>query len=517
MGSSPDWRGDGDALFQVGMSIICLGLCFGWLDTQGKEGTYAYMLTMRIILFIGHLLVLIWAAIDNFEFSWAWHMVFCIVHLGHVIHIWSKSKPILLGRAVQSVWDNMFGPKGYNLPLNEFYELVKERAVVMTVHAGDDYTGLVLDQEPEYLSILVSGEMEVLRNRDWNPSDAVGSPVLKSNASLEPQAIATIVPFEFIDSYEYFAKGRENTTSQVIVRASKESAILRWSYSSLEDIYRENPRIEMCIQCLLGQDLIKKFMRLAGRNYVGYDSSADMIRKLDGFLSCFHKAGIKNPSDLAAPPLTEPVDKPTFSEIVTSLRYANARMLALRCTPLESLNPIPGARGDMDSGSEYMKQLVRFLIKAVEIDHDDANQIIKMGKWRHIRMRYTDFLRAGERPYYLGVVLQGRIDVLVENGTDHKFHSTIQENELIGASDFQTNALKSKFTYKVRSEEGAVIFVWESELLRRMMQQDPRLNTVVHKLLRDDHSVKLLDNQSAGIRFCGAAGVPAPTQHARFC
>ena len=71
--------------------------------------------------------------------------------------------------------------------------MCQERAVVMTVHAGDDYTGLVLvtsydsseasspdslsqDQEPEYLSILVSGEMEVLRNRDWNPSDAVGSP-----------------------------------------------------------------------------------------------------------------------------------------------------------------------------------------------------------------------------------------------------------------------------------------------------------------------------------------------------
>jgi CRP-like cAMP-binding protein len=501
------------------MAVICLGMCFGWLEVRAKEGTYSYMLTMRLLLFVGHLLVLIWGATESIDYYVVWNIAFCVIHLGHAINIWMRTKPILLGRAVQSVWDNMFGPKGYNLPLTEFYELVKERAVVMTVHAGEDYPGLQLDEDPDYLSILVSGELEVMRNRDWSPLDQLGKPVLKQNDSLEPQAVANVLPFEFIDSYEYFARGRDNTKSQVIVRASKESAILRWSYSSLDDIYRENPRIESCIQAMLGQDLIKKFMRLAGRQYAGYDASADMIRKLDNPISCYRKAGIKDPSENAKPVVsTEPAEAKTFGEIVTSLRYANARMLAIKCTPLESLNPVPfGSHGEVVNSSVHMKNLVKFLINTVEIDTDDANQIIKMGKLRQIRTRYTDFLRAGERPYYLGIVLKGRIDVLLEQGSDHKFHSAITENELIGAADFQTKAHKAHFTHKVRSEEGATLFVWESDLLRRLMLQDPRLNTVIHKLLRDDHSVKLLDNQPAGIRFCGTAGVPAPNNSTRFC
>ena len=88
-----------------------------------------------------------------------------------------------------------------------------------------------------------------------------------------------------------------------------------------------------------------------------------MIRRLDHATSCFRKAGIKDPSDLASPQVNDPVEKPTFAEIVTSLRYANARMLALRCTPLESLNPIPGARGEVNGASDHMKRLVQFLIK----------------------------------------------------------------------------------------------------------------------------------------------------------
>merc|ERR1711907_681115 len=101
----------------------------------------------------------------------------------------------------------------------------------------------------------------------------------------------------------------------------------------------------------------------------------------------------------------------------------------------------------------------------------------RLGKWRQIRLKNTDILRAGERPYYIGIVLEGRVDVLHEIGaTDHKWHSCIQENELIFASDFQTNALKSKYTFKVRSD-GATLFLWETQLLKRMMTSDPRLNT----------------------------------------
>jgi len=522
-----DWRESESPLFHIGMIIVCIGYLFGWLDIKQKEGSYAYMLVMRLVSALGHLLVMIWAATENETSSVLWSVGFFAVHLLYSIDVWAKTKPILLGRAVNTLWENMFGPAGYNLPLDEFYELIKERAVVMTVHAGDDYPGLVLDQEPENLSILISGELEVLRNRDWSPNDTHGNTVLKQQDQLQPQPIATVVPFEFIDSYEYFARGLGTSgatahRSQVVVRATQESAVLRWSYTALEDIYLTNPRLHSCMQAMLGQDLIKKFLRMAGRRYVGYDDTSDMVRQLDKPFSCFREAGVIDPEE--KPVTIEPDEgeivtlaaPPAFAEIVNSLRYANARMLAVRCTPLESLAPVPTSEdrsmiaSKVDT-SNHMNKLISFLKRAVDVDTDDARNIVKWGKWHTIRKQYTDFLRAGERPHSLGIIIQGQIDVLTEvSETENRWESSIQENELLGAIDFQEKKRKSKFTYKVRSH-GAIIFTWDSDRLRGLMKSDPRLATVVSKLLRDDYSLKLQDNQPGGIRWCGGS-VPRPNE-----
>eukprot|EP00658_Telonema_sp_P-2_P085268 TRINITY_DN9691_c0_g1_i5.p1 TRINITY_DN9691_c0_g1~~TRINITY_DN9691_c0_g1_i5.p1 ORF type:complete len:394 (-),score=101.70 TRINITY_DN9691_c0_g1_i5:160-1341(-) len=393
----------------------------------------------------------------------------------------------------------------------------------MTVHEGEEYSGLMLDQEPEYLSILVSGEMEVQRPRGWSPRDSLGSAVLKEqDDAATPQSIATVVPFEFIDSYEYFARGGE-CASQVIVKATKDSAVIRWSYAALDDIYQKNPRIQSCMLAMLGQDLIKKFMRMAGREYIGYDDSSDMIRRLDGAMSCFRKAGIQDPHESARPTPSTPVVSPTFSEIVTSLRYANARLLALRANPLESLNPVPNQPAsnddELDYDSQHMKKLVAFLTSGLDIDAEDARNMVKLGKWRHVRYMHTDIVRQGECPYYLGVVIEGKVDALTEvSDTQNKFESIVQENELLGGVDFQNRNLKARQTYKVRSE-GAVIFMWESDELRRLMQQDPRLNTAVSKLLRNDHSSKLMVSVSSQeSRFALCSGPAGPGQHTtRFC
>ena len=62
---------------------------------------------------------------------------------------------------------------------------------------------------------------------------------------------------------------------------------------------------------------------------------------------------------------------------------------------------------------------------------------------------------------------------------------------------------RSKKTIRVASQ-GAVIFLWETKDLMRLMLADPRVEAVISTLLRGDISLKLRDSQSLGNRMCGA-------------
>jgi len=514
----PDWREPDNAAFQVGMTLVTVGFFFGILDPMGREGTYLYMGLMRFILFLGHMTLLIWSGYsadqkdhDDFRGYVAWNTIFSFLNLIHCLLIFQHNKPILLDRALQSVWDKMFGPAGYDLPMHEFYQLVKERAVVMKLEEGQDYPGLMINMEPEWLGILIYGEMDVLAAPHYHHHDqGFGNPVLHE-ARAQAVNIGNVIPFEFIDSYEKIARGIRGK-SQVTIRASKPCSILRWDYKSLDSICRENPRLQHCIDAMVGQDLIRKFMRLAGRTYAGYDTTSDMLRKLDNPLSCVKKVGIREADNKQLKPV-ELDEKPVFEEIINSLRYANSRMLGIQCTPLETLNPIAG---EPEKGKHY-DRLVSFLNRSVKLEDADAQEIIKWGKFRTIRLKGTQLIRQGETPYHLGVVIEGRLDVSNEDkdGWKQEWVTCIDENELFGAEYFQINARKARQSIITRGA-GVVVFQWDSEQLRALMQQDARLNTIVHRLLLDDHAFKQVGNQSWTTRMCGPS-LHAPVYDHRMC
>lgn len=479
---------------------------------------------MRVLLFLGHMTILIWAGyngdrkdgqdIDDFSGYIAWNTLFAAINLVQAILVFQHSKPIVLDRALKSVWDKMFGPSGYDLPMHEFYQLVKERAVVMTLEEGQDYPGLMQNMEPEWLGILIDGAMDVLASTGHHDEEYFGNRVLQSERSADVN-IGTVIPFEFIDSYELIARGVEGK-SQVTIRASKRCSILRWDYKSLDSICRENQRLQHCIDAMIGQDLVRKFMKLAGRTYAGYDTTSDMLRQLDNPISCVKKVGIRLAQDKYQPKTAVLEDKPLQEEIINSLRYANSRMLGIHCTPIEALNPVAGDPSLMTEKRHY-DDLVRFLNRAVNLDDADAQEIIRWGKFRTIKLSRTHLLRQGETPYHLGVVIKGRLDVSEEDpdGRSQKWVSCIDEKELFGAEYFQISARKARQSIITRSER-VVVFQWDAEQLRSMMMQDARLNTIVHRLLLDDHAFKQVGNQSWTTRMCGPS-MRAPVADHRMC
>jgi CRP-like cAMP-binding protein len=321
-----------------------------------------------------------------------------------------------------------------------------------------------------------------------------------------------VLPFEFIDSYEKIARGLKGK-SQVTIRATEQCSIIRWDYKSLDSICRENPRLQHCIDAMVGQDLIRKFMRLAGRTYAGYDTTSDMLRKLDNPLSCVKKVGIKKAVSTQQTKSTEPDQKPEFDDIIKSLRYANSRMLGIQCTPLETLNPIAGE----PEKCKHYDRLVSFLNRSVKLDDADAQEIIKWGKFRTIKLKGTHLIRQDETPYHLGVVMEGRLDVSKEDADARRqtWISCIDENELFGAEDFQLTSSKARQSIMTRNA-GVVVFQWDSEQLKDLMQQDPRLNMIVHRLLLDDHAFKQVHNQSWTTRMCGPS-LHAPVYDHRMC
>merc|ERR1711998_377636 len=114
----------------------------------------------------------------------------------------------------------------------------------------------------------------------------------------------------------------------------------------------------------------------------------------------------------------------------------------------------------------------------------------------------TIFLRKGEQPYYVGVVLDGQLDEFDSN-SELIFKHSIKEFELVGSEDFGNKSRsRSKRTIRVASH-GAVLFLWDTKDLTRLMLADPRVESVISTLLRGDITLKLRDSQSLTNRACG--------------
>merc|ERR1719353_2741207 len=158
-------------------------------------------------------------------------------------------------------------------------------------------------------------------------------------------------------------------------------------------------------------------------------------------MDCWREAGLKDVTlPLSAVTTEQQQEKkwhPAFDmdEIVARLRIANARMLALTLSPLENLQPSAG----VSSNAEHGAKLLNFFRRVVpDLPQRDLYELIKWGKWREFRKQFTIFLRKGEQPYYVGVVLDGQLDVLDEfdSNSELLFKHSIKEFELVVSEDF---------------------------------------------------------------------------------
>jgi CRP-like cAMP-binding protein len=511
--SSADARGlraaEG-ALFQIGMCLIMLGFCCGWLSVKHNLLRYRWKAPGRALLFFGHLFLMIFGCVGNtingikieYEEYIGWNVCMMIVNLGHLMYILCYEKPIKFHPSLDQLWKFMFGPDHYNLEKLDFYFLVQERAEIQSFKAGQTYLG---EQDvPGKLSILVDGKMVIYKSDDWGRRE-VSLPVFNDESHKDhvQMIVGEVNKFEFIDSFEWLSNGLDNNHAQVTIKADKECIVVSWDYDVLKEIFKDHPRLRACIMALVGKDVSQKLLQITGRTFAGHNAWSDMVRKNDKWYMCWRDADVR---DVKEDPGREPdaLDHPAFDmdEIIARLRIANARMLALHPSPLENLQPSAG----VSSNAEHGAKLLNFFRRVVpDLPQRDLHELIKWGKWREYKKQFTIFLRKGEQPYYLGVVLDGQLDVLDEHNekSELAFKHSVKEFELVGSEDFGAKRLsRAKRTIRVASH-GAVLFVWDIKDLTRLMLADPRVESVVSTLLRGDITLKLRDSQSLTNRVCG--------------
>lgn len=425
-----------------------------------------------------------------------------------------------LDASLDRLWSNVFGPEHYNLDKMDFYNLVQERAGIQSLRTNEAW--FVECDEPGSLSILVDGKMTIYKKDDWNRREVI-NPIFNedSNKAHQEMICGEVNNFEFLDSFEYLAHGLEHHYAQVTIKAAQDSILVYWNYESLKEVFKDCPRLRACIMALVGKDIATKLLAITGRRLRGPNEWCDVVRRKDHPGDCWREAGVKDitltmeqqaptadqleagvdangqpvvPSGEAHPPFD-------MGEIIARLRIANARMLALVPSPLENLEPSAG----VSSNPEHGAKLLNFFRRVVpDLAQRDLHELIKWGKWREYRKQFTFLQKKGEHPYYLGVLLDGQLDVLDEDDYGKlEFQKSIKGYELIGSEEFGSKShSRSKRTIRVASH-GAVVFAWDVKDLTRLMLADPRVESVISTLLRGDITLKLRDSQSLANRACG--------------
>jgi len=499
-------------LFQIGscLIIIAYAFCF-FLSVQHNLQRYKWCLPGRVLLILGHTCIVVHAAVDNSQLTYtdylAVNICALIINFVHMMWIICVEKPITLHPSLDRLWENMFGPEHYNLEKYDFYNLVQERAELRSLKSNDVY---ITEQDvPGKLSILVDGKMVVYKTDDWGRRDVI-FPVFQDDTNKDhvEMIVGEVDRFEFIDSFEWLSSGLKDHLAQVTIKAETECIIVSWDYDVLREVFKDYPRLRACILAMVGKDVASKLLQITGRTLTTHNVWSDIVRKKDSPLMCYRDAGVKD----VTLPMKDPMfadggvrkDHPAFDmdEIIARLRIANARMLAMVPSPLENLQPSAG----VSSNAEHGAKLLNFFRRVVpDLPQRDLHELIKWGKWREYRKQFSIFLRKGEQPYYVGVVLDGQLDVLDEydNNAELQFKGSIKEFELVGSEEFGAKAsARSKKTIRVASH-GAVLFVWDVRDLKRLMQADPRVESVMSTLLRGDITLKLRDSQSLTNRVCG--------------
>jgi hypothetical protein len=259
------------------------------------------------------------------------------------------------------------------------------------------------------------------------------------------------------------------------------------------------------MMALAGRDVSEKMMAITGRTIGAQNEWSDMVRRKDLMpWQCYKDAGLLRSKEVIRkepPVLHHPAFD--FDDVIARLRIANARMLALHPSPLENLQPSAG----VSSNAEHGAKLLNFFRRVVpDLPQRDLHEVLKWGKWREYRKKFSVFIRKGEVPYYMGVCLDGQLDVCDENlhTAEMKFKHSIKEFELVGSEEFGSKS-NERATSTVRvASDGAVLFVWDVKDLTRLMLADPRVESVISTLLRGDITLKLRDSQSITNRVCGS-------------
>merc|ERR1711959_71664 len=331
-------------MFQIGMIFLAVAYIFcGYLGTHEGHYVYKWMLPGRFLIFAGHLVLVLFAVMDNSELTYidylAWNIVFMIVNLVQMVWICSYDKTVYLDPRLELIWEHMFGPDGYNLEREDFYALVIDRCQIKEYGAQQ---ALFNEQDcPGSLNILVEGKMVIYKTDDWGRREVI-LPVFQddSNKDHVEMIVGEVDKFEFIDSFEWLAHGLKNNHSQVTIKAETECILVSWDYDALAEVFKDSPRLRACIMAMAGKDISEKLLGITGRTLCGLNDWSDMVRKKSQPWDCFKDAGLKRSIEVTKrePPV---LHHPAFDmdEVIARLRIANARMLALHPSPLENLQP----------------------------------------------------------------------------------------------------------------------------------------------------------------------------------
>lgn len=511
-----DWRTCENWFFLTGFGFVAVGFLFGGLSQEWDLIRYVYVWQLRLFCFIGHTILAVWGAIGGGDNSFgnrsdfvyidylACNAALAVVNLVHLLHILDTEQLIRLHPSLDQLWKHMFGPGQYNLEKLDFYYLVQERAELRSLRPGEVYRG---EQDiPHKLSILIDGKMIVYKTDDWLRREII-MPVFNEDGNKEhvEMIVGEVDKFEFIDSFEWFSYGLKNHYSQVTIKAETECICVSWDYDALREVFKDSPRLRACMMALAGRDVSEKMMAITGRTIGVHNEWSDMVRRKDLMpWQCYKDAGLLRSKEVIQkepPVLHHPAFD--FDEVIARLRIANARMLALHPSPLENLQPSAG----VSSNAEHGAKLLNFFRRVVpDLPQRDLHEVLKWGKWREYRKKFSVFIRKGEVPYYMGVCLDGQLDVCDENlqTAEMKFKSSIKEFELVGSEEFGSKS-NERATSTVRvASDGAVLFVWDVKDLTRLMLADPRVESVISTLLRGDITLKLRDSQSITNRVCGS-------------
>jgi CRP-like cAMP-binding protein len=302
-----DWQSNHCAFegwaWWLGQVILFISYFAGYLSVAYGLRRYKHVFAMRAGILLSAIILLIWAGEQaKARDQIAYQVIIMIVNLAHMAYIYiHDGRPITLNDYLHNLWYKMFNMNGYNLELMDFYNLMQEKAFLKTYKKGQTY--IAEGDYPQQLSILLSGKMSVYKRDDWqrkslymaHQSTAVERRKEERDIQNENAFCGTVYPYEFIDSYEWLmcqgvfkyeglSAPAMSGTSQVTIKVSDEDmttecVVLTWKKEMLEAVFKEHPRLRVCIHSLVGKDIADKMLRICGHSVRPLQPDVDMVRK----------------------------------------------------------------------------------------------------------------------------------------------------------------------------------------------------------------------------------------------